>query len=430
MIARNSFLLAFFSVISLLLGIVRDRLLAEYVGVGPVLDVYNAAFRIPDLVYGILFSFVSAVTVVPFITKAVHENDKKELETRFNSLFFFFSLVMLVIAFVIIVTLPLFARYLVSSFSPEQLALFIFSTRVLMVQPFLLGLSALISCLGQVRHRFLLYSTAPLFYTIGIILSIIFLYRPFGLIGIIAGVIGGALLGLLVQSYSLYKEDIVWSWSLFSWEAITEHLHNAIPRSGSTITSRTRELIFASVATSFGVGALSVYVFAQRVTDAFIQVVVQSAATATLPILSKHHAVGEREEYSRILRVNITVILMLSIIAAGACIFIPQYIVAILYGKGTGTEAIASLVALLAFNLPLYSLNAYFVSAFSAARDGKGLFFANLIATTLSIVSLFVAKGMGYGIVSMAIATWTLGGSYTLLLLYFYSRKKHTTKTV
>jgi putative peptidoglycan lipid II flippase len=166
------------------------------------------------------------------------------------------------------------------------------------------------------------------------------------------------------------------------------------------------------------------------VTDAFIQVVVQSAATATLPILSKHHAVGEREEYSRILRVNISVILVLSVIAAGACIFIPEYIVAILYGKGTGTDAIASLVALLAFNLPLYSLNAYFVSAFSAARDGKGLFFANLIATTLSIVALFLAKGMGYGIVSMAIATWTLGGSYTLLLLYFYSRKKHTTKAV
>ena len=41
MIVRNSILLAFFSGISLLLGIVRDRLLAEYVGVGPVLDVYK-----------------------------------------------------------------------------------------------------------------------------------------------------------------------------------------------------------------------------------------------------------------------------------------------------------------------------------------------------------------------------------------------------
>ena len=427
MIAKNSFLLAFFSVVSLLLGILRDRLLAEYVGVGPVLDVYKAAFRIPDLVYGILFSFVSAVTVVPFITKAVHDNDKKELEVRFNSLFFFFSVVIFVIALVIIITLPLFAKYLVSGFSQEQLSLFIFSSRVLMIQPFLLGLSALISCLGQVRHRFLLYSTAPLLYTVGIILSIIFLYRPFGLIGIIGGVLGGALLGLLVQSYSLYKEDIEWSWSLFSWQAIKEHLHNAIPRSGSTITSRTRELIFASIATSFGVGALSVYVFAVRVTDAFIQVVVQSASTATLPILSRHHAIGEKKEYTRVLVTNLAVIFALSLVAALVCIFFPHLIVRVLYGSQEGTAAIIPLVVLLAYNLPLYSINAYFVSAFSAARDGKGLFFANLIATTLSIIALLVAREKGYGITSLAIATWTLGISYTLLLLYFYSRKRHTT---
>ena len=98
MIFRNSVLLAFFSGLSLLLGIARDRLLSHYVGVGPMLDVYNASFRIPDLIYGIMLSFVSAVTVVPFITKAIHDNDKKELEVRFNSLLFFFSGILIVVS--------------------------------------------------------------------------------------------------------------------------------------------------------------------------------------------------------------------------------------------------------------------------------------------------------------------------------------------
>ena len=52
MIFKNSVLLAFFSVLSLLLAIVRDRLLAMYVGVGPALDVYNASFRIQILCTG------------------------------------------------------------------------------------------------------------------------------------------------------------------------------------------------------------------------------------------------------------------------------------------------------------------------------------------------------------------------------------------
>jgi uncharacterized membrane protein len=81
-------------------------------------------------------------------------------------------------------------------------------------------------------------------------------------------------------------------------------------------------------------------------------------------------------------------------------------------------------MVLLAYNLPLYSVNAYFVSAFSAARDGRGLFFANGIASVLGVLALFVTRSHGYGIVSLAIATWTLGISYSLLLLYFYSRKR------
>ena len=77
MILRNSAILAFFSIISLLLGIFRDRILAQVVGVGPMLDVYNAAFRIPDLVYAVLLSVVSAATVVPFISKAAREKEEE-----------------------------------------------------------------------------------------------------------------------------------------------------------------------------------------------------------------------------------------------------------------------------------------------------------------------------------------------------------------
>lgn len=420
MLLRNSAILAFFSVISLLLGIVRDRLLAHYVGVGAVLDVYNASFRIPDLIYGILFSFVSAVTVVPFITKAVHDNDEKELEVRFNSLLFFFSGVLVLFSFIVIITLPLFAHYIAPGFSLEQLDLFILSSRILMVQPLFLGLSALISCLAQVRHRFILYSTAPLMYTVCIILSIIFLYEPYGLLGIIFGVVLGSILSFLFQSYGMYKEKISISFSMFNWDVLKEHLVNALPRSGSMITSRIREVIFAAIATSIGVGALSVYVFAQRVMDAFIQVVVQSASTASLPFLAKHHSHGEANEYKNVLTKNIIAIFSLSCLASLICVTVPHLIVSILYGNGAGTSSIVSLVVLLSLSLPLYSINVYFVSAFNASKDGKGLFLANLFSSTLGIVVLYLSYLRGYGLNSLAYATWAVSIFYLLSLVYFY----------
>jgi peptidoglycan biosynthesis protein MviN/MurJ (putative lipid II flippase) len=68
MILKNSIIIAFFSILSVLLGVVRDRLLATHVGIGETLDIYNAAFRIPDLLYAFSLAFVTSATVVPFLT--------------------------------------------------------------------------------------------------------------------------------------------------------------------------------------------------------------------------------------------------------------------------------------------------------------------------------------------------------------------------
>ena len=94
MIFRNSLFLAFFSALSLLLGIVRDRLLADNVGISFTLDLYNASFRIPDLLFGSLLAFISAGTVVPFLTK--EDNHGKQISPlhrliTLSSLFLFIN---------------------------------------------------------------------------------------------------------------------------------------------------------------------------------------------------------------------------------------------------------------------------------------------------------------------------------------------------
>jgi putative peptidoglycan lipid II flippase len=219
MILKNSAILAFFSIISLVLGIFRDRLLAQIVGVGPMLDVYNAAFKIPDLVYALLLSAVSAATVVPFITKA-SDAEEDDIPARFNSLFFFFGGALIMFSVAAAFLVPYVAKHVVPGFDEFQIKYFITMTRILLAQPFFLGLSALISSLAQVRHRFVLYSVAPLFYTIAIILSIRFLYPLYGIYGIAWGVIAGAFLSLLAQSYTLYESRMKLSWSLFAWKHI------------------------------------------------------------------------------------------------------------------------------------------------------------------------------------------------------------------
>jgi putative peptidoglycan lipid II flippase len=421
MILKNSSIIAFFSILSLLLGIFRDRFLSVYVGVGPVLDIYNASFRIPDLLFGVMASFVSSSIVVPFLTKEIHNNDKRNLERKFNSLFFFFALVMLVLSIVIFIILPYISAYIFPSFSEEQLSLFVTSTRILLVQPILLGLSTLISCLAQARHRFILFSITPIVYTLCIIFSIKYFYSSYGLLGIMWGVVLGAAIHLVLQSYTLFELNIKLNKNLFSKTLVLEHLHFAIPRSGSHIISQIRSLIFATVALQMGIGILSIYIFAQRILDAFIQVVIQSVSGATIPILSKHQMFDEHKEYKNVFTRIITAIILLSLLMQGISYFFGKEIVEMIYGNTSAVDEIYNLFIMLIITLPLYAVNAYLVNAF-AGKKPKSLFYANLVSSIITIIVLYLTAHLG--IVSFAYATWTVGISYFLLLLFFYKRKE------
>ncbi|MEN9338221.1 MAG: hypothetical protein RIQ41_535 [Candidatus Parcubacteria bacterium] len=422
MILKNSFIIAFFSVISLVLGVVRDRLLAQVVGVGPMLDVYNAAFRIPDLVYGILLSAVSAATVVPFITKHKDE-DVDELQSKFNSLFFFFGGALSISSVIAMFLTPSLTPHIVPGFDEFQRGYFIIATRILLIQPLFLGLSALIASLAQVRHRFVLYGVAPLFYTGAIIASIPLLYPTHGIYGIVAGVVVGAFGSLVIQSYTLYESRMNIKLSLFSWKHVRTHMRIALPRSLANVLSRIREIIFTAVATSLGVGVLSTYLFAQRITDAFVQVVVQSAATAALPILSHKHVHNEQGDFARLLRINLISIVGISVIVSALIIIYAETIVRVIYGNVANAHQIAVMARGIAWMLPVYAVNIYFANAFNAAKDTAGLLYANIISSSLSVLVLYLLAA-SYGSFALIIGGWTLSGVYLASLLIFYTRKK------
>ena len=414
-----------FSILSILLGIFRDRLLAQYVGIGNALDVYNAAFRLPDLVLGITLSFAASATVIPFISKAIKNDDRKDLEERMSSLFIFFGLATILLSIVVIIIVPYFVNQLVPGFDIKKQSDFVKYTRLLMLQPVLLGISTLISTLAQARHQFYLYGTAPLLYTLGIILGTVFWYKKYGIGGLVAGVVFGATLHLALQSYTLYKHKVSIRLSSFKWPLIQEHLHISVPRSGSFIISQARLLFFASFATTFGVGALSIYIFAQRVFDAVMQILPQSVSTASLPTLSHHASSGDNHSYKIAFKRHSGFIILGATVSAAIIAVFSKYVVVILYGQTGHTDQIASFVRVLCISLPLATFNSYIAVAFSALRDTKTLFFANMVSTPLAIFSAIIFSWNGYGLLSIAYSTLVLSTSYTIMVGYMYFRKQH-----
>lgn len=425
MVLKNSVFIGIFGVISILLGIFRDRLLAEFVGIGSNLDIYNAAFRLPDLTLGVMLSFAASATVIPFISKAVHAGDREELSKRFSTLFLFFGGVMAILAILVSAALPLFAHLIVPGFSSEQTAEYIFFTRILMFQPILLGLSTLISTLAQVKHQFFLYLVAPLVYTLGIILGIVFGYPKYGVGGILLGVVLGAVAHIAIQSITLYQNKLSIKLENFRWSLIKEHLRVSVPRSGSFIISQLRMVFFASFATTFGIGALSIYLFAQRIGDAALQVLPQSISTASMPSLSKHLSSGNFEKYKSDFVRQVTVIFWAGVGIAIVCIVFPDTLVRVLYGETGYTKEIASFLVIFALSLPFSAVNNYIGVAFSALKDTKSLFMINIISTPIAILCAYIGKAQGFGLASIAYGIGIGTFAYTALITLRYITIKH-----
>lgn len=422
MILKNSALLAIFSIVSVLLGIFRDRLLATHVGIGPLLDVYNASFRLPDFLYSLSLAFVTAGTVVPFLTIENKNGHMIDARHKLSSISLFFAGGASLLGLVIAITIPLYARVIVPGFSGEQLEMFISVTRIMMVQPVLLGLTSLISCFAQMKNHFILYGIAPLGYSLGIILGIISLYPRYGVHGLIYGVLLGASLSFLIQLYSLRGKKMLQVLPYFSFKDIKELISLGFPRTGVNVLTQGRVIFFTAAATTFGPGALSSYLFAQRITDAVTQVIQQSITTASLPVLSKEFIENRMDEYKKVVKTYVLLLGTIGFFAAVSIYFLQDIVVWLLYGNTAYKDAIIFFLQGFLVALPLQMMIGYFSISLYSAKDTKSVFYSNLISTIIAVIVCYSTQSSGaislvYGVIAMSVANF-------IAISLLYMRKK------
>jgi putative peptidoglycan lipid II flippase len=193
-----AYLLGIFAILSQLLALIRDRALAHYFGASSILDIYYAGFRVPDFIFATLASLVSISVLVPFLTEKLtrkHEEGKEFIDNIFS--FFFISVIgVSVLAYVF---MPDIIKHVFYGFDTVKNNSVIEVARIMLLSPILLGLSNLFGSITQVYRRFFLYSISPLFYNLGIIFGILFLYPIYGVKGLAYGVVLGALIHFLMQ---------------------------------------------------------------------------------------------------------------------------------------------------------------------------------------------------------------------------------------
>ncbi|HUS50942.1 MAG TPA: lipid II flippase MurJ, partial [Candidatus Paceibacterota bacterium] len=136
------------------LGILRNALLASRFGASGNLDIYYASFRLPDMIYNIFIMGAISAAFIPIFSK-YWAKDKKEAWQFSNAIILIIgSFVGLLALLVAIFTEPLLSRLLIG-FSPEQLEMAVILTRIMMIQPILMGISSVAASILKIFKLFL-----------------------------------------------------------------------------------------------------------------------------------------------------------------------------------------------------------------------------------------------------------------------------------
>jgi len=367
---QAAYLLAALTLASQILALLRDRIFAHTFGAGHVLDLYYAAFRVPDLVFALVASLVSAYVLIPRLTGMDREATRRLLSESATFLFGVGGALSVILA----VFMPQFLGFLYPDLttSPYQ-AEFVLLARMLLLQPLLLGLSGVLGSVTQVHRRFTLFAISPVLYNLGIIAGTVFLYPRFGLPGIGAGVIIGSVAYLAVNIPVIAEAGVIPRLTLPSFARMLPVIRNSVPRSLALSMGAITALVLTAFASRLGTGSVSVLTFASNLEAVPLALIGASYAVAAFPALSEASALEKRDEFTRILGASARHVILWSVVSLGLIAVLRAHIVRVVLGTGAfdwdATRLTAALLAILAVGLVAQGLVLLFSRALYAVRQ-------------------------------------------------------------
>jgi putative peptidoglycan lipid II flippase len=392
---QAAYLLAALTLASQGLALLRDRTFAHTFGAGQVLDLYYAAFRVPDLVFALVASLVSAYVLIPRITGMDRETTRRLLSETASFLFGVGGLICVVLA----IFMPQFLAFLYPSFvSLPQYPDFVLLARLLLVQPILLGLSGVLGSVTQVHRRFILFAISPVLYNLGIILGTVILYPLWGLSGIGVGVLLGAVAYLAVNIPVVIEAGVLPRLCVPQVATMLSVVRDSVPRSLALGMGSVTALILTSFASKIGVGAVSVFTFASNLAAVPLALIGSSYAVAAFPALSEASALERREEFTRILSASARHIILWSVVSLGIIVVLRAHLVRVILGTGAfdwnATRITAALLAILAVSLAAQGLVLLFSRALYAARQSWRPLIYQFLAGVVTVVLAMVFLSM------------------------------------
>jgi len=419
--------------LSMVLGILRERLIVArfYACCRQQLDVYYAAFRLPDMVFQLIVLGALSAAFIPVFSEKLAQDEKSAYRlasSLINLLLVFF----LFVALIIFWAARPFSALITGNFTAWQIDLMAQMTRVMLVAQVFFLISNFFSAIVQSHQRFLLPALSPVVYNLGIIACVAFWGSSWGVWAATIGVLVGALGHLLIQVTLVFRLGFRYSFS-FDWQhsGVKRVLKLMFPRTLALAASQLEATVSLFLATSLSAGSLTLYYLAQRLVDLPVRLVGTSIGQAALPLLSQQLAQNKIAEFKKTLGQSLSQILFVALPTTTIFLVLRVQFVRFAYGAKSfpwvATIVTGRTLAAVAFSIFSQSAIQLLVRGFYAVHDTLIPFVIGLISVGINVgLSCLFIFGFRWEIFGLALA-FSLANFFnfaSLLLLFNLKREK------
>ena len=419
----------FYTIISRILGYLRDILIAIFLGTSLVADAFFVAFRIPNTFRRLFAEGTFNAAFVPSYTSELAKGktkSKKFADQIFNLLFLgLFILVLLIEIF-----MPIFVSLIAPGFvgDAEKLELAISLTRITF--PFLIFvcLASFFAAILNSHNKFAAASAAPIILNL-ILIGVLFFgkllndqivyYLSYGVS--IAGLLQLVFLYKFVNKFYSFKVNFNFQIT----KPVKLFFQKLLPSIFSSGVTQINILVGTIIA-SFQASAVSYLYYADRIYQINLAIAGIAIGVVILPQLSKYVQKNKKNKINLIQNKALELSMFLSIPATIALMIGSYEIVSALFGYGSfdklSVKNSANALYFFSLGLPAFALIKVFSSFFFANHDTKTPFYISLVSVILNIIiSLYYFRDVGFIIIPIAtsISSW-----FNSIILFIYLTNK------
>ena len=416
--------LSFFTIISRLLGYVRDILIAMFLGTGPMADTFFVAFRIPNTFRRLFSEGTFNAAFVPSYSSLL--DNKKKSQKFANNIFTLLVVGLFFLVLVIEIMMPLFILLIAPGFDGDYQKIELATTLTRITFPFLMfiSLASFFSAILNSHNKFAMASAAPIILNILLIGVLLFgkilndqLVYKLSYAVTISGILQFIFLYFFVKKYFSPKINL----SFKIDNKIKLFFRKLLPSIFSSGVTQVNILVGTIIA-SFQASAVSYLYYADRIYQINLAIAGIAIGTVILPQLSKYVQSNKKKKIDLIQNKALELSLFLSVPATIALLIASEEIISSLFGYGSFDELSvknsAKALFYFAIGLPAFSLIKVFSTFFFARHNTKIPFYISLISVLLNVfISIIFFKEIGFIIIPIAT---TISSWFNATLLFFF----------